>query len=76
MSDPTNARASEPLWDANDVAHHLKCARKTVYNMAEEGRLPCVRIGGLLRFVPEKIRAVGNGDIPVPGSAQVLQLKR
>lgn len=66
-SDPANA--PESLWDANDVAQHLKCTRKTVYNMAEGGRLPCVRIGGLLRFLPERIRAVTRGEIPAPTQA-------
>lgn len=74
MSSPT-ALSTEALWDANDVANHFKCKRKTVYNMAEDGRLPCVRIGGLLRFDPEKIRAIGRGEVPPPTGATVLRLR-
>jgi|HubBroStandDraft_1064217.scaffolds.fasta_scaffold27517_3 excisionase family DNA binding protein len=47
----------EPLWDANDVARYLKSSRSWVYHRAEAGELPCLRIGGLLRFEPEAVRA-------------------
>lgn len=44
------------LWDANDVARHLKCSRQTVYRKAEAGQLPCLRVfGSLLRFEPAAI---------------------
>ena len=47
----------EALWDANDVARYLKVSRSWVYQRAEAGLLPYVRVGGLLRFDPESIRA-------------------
>jgi excisionase family DNA binding protein len=57
-------RASSPatvvrdaLWDANDVAAYLKVSRSGVYHRAEAGLLPHVRVGGLLRFDPEVVRA-------------------
>jgi hypothetical protein len=66
---PTRARTSasaepgqkrmipfETLWDAKDVAAHLKCSESWVYKHAEKGTLPCVRYGGLLRFEPDAIR--------------------
>ncbi len=55
----------EPLWDADDVALFLKASRSWVYHRAEAGKLPCLRIGGLLRFQPAAIRAfVGGGSPP------------
>ncbi|WP_141332572.1 helix-turn-helix domain-containing protein [Myxococcus sp. AB025B] len=47
----------EGLWDANDVARFLKASRSWVYQRAQAGQLPCVKIGGLLRFEPAAIRA-------------------
>jgi excisionase family DNA binding protein len=45
------------LWDANDVARYLKVSRSWVYHRAEAGQLPHRRIGGLLRFDADAIRA-------------------
>lgn len=50
----------ETLWDAKDVAAHLKCSESWVYKHAEEGTLPCVRYGGLLRLDPAAIRLHGT----------------
>ena len=55
--------ASKALWDARDVATFFKASRNWVYQQAELGKIPCVRIGGLLRFDPEKIKALGNGEL-------------
>jgi len=57
----------EPLWDANNVAHYLQTSRSWVYQRSAAGKLPCLRIGGLLRFEPEVIRAYAQGQTP-PGS--------
>ncbi len=46
----------EGLWDARDVAQYLKASRSWVYHEAQAGRLPCIKLGGLLRFVPAEIR--------------------
>jgi predicted DNA-binding transcriptional regulator AlpA len=59
---PTSAR--DGLWDANDVAAFLKVSRSWVYHRAEAGQLPCVRVGGLLRFDPSTIRASARGEAP------------
>ena len=55
--------ASKALWDARDVAAFFKASRNWVYQQAELGKIPSVRIGGLLRFDPEKIKALGNGEL-------------
>ncbi len=62
VSAPTSAR--DGLWDANDVAAFLKVSRSWVYHRAEAGQLPCVRVGGLLRFDPSTIRASARGEAP------------
>ena len=48
---------TEQLWDANDVAKFLKVSRSWVYQKAEAGLLPYLKVGGLLRFDPEEIMA-------------------
>ncbi len=47
---------TETLWDARDVARYLKVSRSWVYQKAEAGLLPYLKVGGLVRFVPERIR--------------------
>ena len=48
---------ADGLWDAMDVARYLKVSRSWVYQKAEAGLLPFLRIGGLLRFEPDDVRA-------------------
>ena len=50
-------RPSANLWDAQDVARYLKVSRSWVYHRAEAGLLPHLRVGGLLRFDAEVVRA-------------------
>ena len=62
----------EELLDANDVARLLKSSRSWVYKAAENGTLPVVRIGALLRFRPEAIRAF----VEQSAGGKVLPLRR
>jgi len=50
-------RAQQTLWDVRDVARYLKASVSWVYKAAERGELPCIRVGGLLRFDPHAVRA-------------------
>jgi len=59
------------LWDARDVARYLKASRSWVYQRAEAGLLPSLRMGGLLRFEPEAVRAWARGA-PVVAAARPL----
>ena len=54
----------DELWTAADVARFLKTSRSWVYHRAQAGFLPCVKIGGLLRFDPAAIRALAVGVGP------------
>ncbi|MGA7124091.1 MAG: helix-turn-helix domain-containing protein [Polyangiaceae bacterium] len=55
------------LWTVDDVARYLRVSRSWVYHRAEGGELPCLRIGGLLRFDPDAVRAFTRGDKPPAG---------
>jgi excisionase family DNA binding protein len=61
------------LWTANDVATFLRVSRSWVYHRAESGELPCLRIGALVRFEPEEIRAFARAEKSVP--AKVIPLR-
>ena len=50
------------LWTAADVARYLSSSVSFVYKIAEAGRLPCLRVGSMLRFDPETVRAFARGD--------------
>ncbi|MHA7630817.1 helix-turn-helix domain-containing protein [Corallococcus sp. M7] len=53
---------NEGMWDVDDVKRFFKASRSWVYLQAQTGRLPCVKIGGLLRFEPAAIRAFIKGE--------------
>ena len=53
----------DELWDANDVARYLRVSRSWVYYRAEAGLLPCLRVGGLVRFEPATVRAFARGEV-------------
>ena len=58
MSEATvDVPTEEGLWDAKDVARYVKGSVSWVYKVAEAGLLPCLRIGSMLRFEPEVVRA-------------------
>ncbi len=44
------------LWTVADVAEFLRVSRSWVYRQAAAGVLPCIQVGGLLRFEPAGIR--------------------
>jgi excisionase family DNA binding protein len=59
------AAASEALLTAKEVAVLFKASESLVYKLQRQGRLPAVRIGWLLRFRPETVRAfMRGGAIP------------
>jgi excisionase family DNA binding protein len=39
-------------WSASELAELLGCSGKHIYALAETGRMPHLRIGGMIRFDP------------------------
>ena len=76
LPDPETPSPDESLWDAIDVARYLKVSRSWVYHQAEAGLLPHLRVGSLLRFDPDAIRAYAKGStirskiVPFPSRSQ------
>jgi excisionase family DNA binding protein len=53
----------EKVWKVKDVAEFLQASESWVRHAAAAGRLPCTKLGGLLRFDPAEIRAlVARGE--------------
>ena len=62
---PVDAGAGGGLaWKVRDVAEFLQASESWVRHAAAGGRLPCVKIGGLLRFDPDEIRALARSSAP------------
>ena len=62
------------LWGPLDVARYLGISRNSVYSQVDAGTLPCVRIGGLLKFDPVRVRAIGKGEQRTEGKGRVTAL--
>jgi excisionase family DNA binding protein len=45
----------ESLITVKELANRLNVHSKTIYKWAHEGKIPCVKIGYLLRFKPEAV---------------------
>jgi|GraSoi2013_100cm_1033763.scaffolds.fasta_scaffold87902_2 excisionase family DNA binding protein len=61
---PTTAASSEEsgLWAVADVATFLRVSKSWVYQAAASGTLPCIRLGALLRFEADTLRAWVRGE--------------
>lgn len=44
-------------WRVKEAAKFLSCSISWVYKAASKGQIPCTRIGAMLRFDPEELRA-------------------
>lgn len=53
----------QALRDVTWVAEFLGVSKSWVYQATGSGRLPCVRIGALVRFDPSVIRAWAKGEV-------------
>ena len=47
---------SESLWTVREAAAFLRLGRNTVYEWAASGKLPSLRLGSRIRFVPSVVR--------------------
>ena len=45
-------RARKTAWKAEELSVLLALSQKHLYKLAKSGRMPCVRIGGAVRFDP------------------------
>jgi hypothetical protein len=50
-----NPATTQDLWTSREVAKFLHVSIKTIFNL-RKGGLPCVYVGGAVRFVPQEIK--------------------
>ncbi len=43
------------LLKVNDISSMIHASRKTIYQWAELGQIPCIKLNGCLRFDPDEI---------------------
>lgn len=48
--------AKEALWTVREAAAFLRLGRNTVYDWAASGKLPSLRLGSRIRFLPSALR--------------------
>ena len=65
---PLHSPDHNRMWNPADVAAFLQVSRSWVYQKAEAGLLPVIRMPGsaLLRFDPETMRAYARGEWQPP----------
>lgn len=51
-----NTEDDDTLWDVDDVARFTKTSPSWVYQKSAAGLLPCLKVGGHLRFDPTTIK--------------------
>ncbi len=71
---PAAAPVTDALWKVPEVAAFVGCSRSKIYQGAEAGTIPCIRVGGQLRFEPDVIRRWARGD--APATTRVLPIRR
>ncbi len=57
MADQMIVNPTESMWDVKETARFFRASKSWVYKQYEKGSLPAVRLGGLLRFRPDDVRA-------------------
>jgi excisionase family DNA binding protein len=67
---------AEQLWTVREVASFLQLGRNAIYEMAERGDIPSLRIGSRVRFVPAEVRAWVEQRRAVTPAAAVLPMAR
>jgi excisionase family DNA binding protein len=63
------------LWTVAEVAAYLRVSRSWLYHRSAAGLLPCLRVGALLRFDPDAIRAYAQGQGHQDTNALILAAK-
>ena len=71
MSEHALQTKDEPLLTAQEVAAFLRCSPSMVYKLRRSRALPAVRVGALLRFRPDVVRAYSRGELAPAGPRRI-----
>lgn len=68
---------TEPLWTVREAAEFLRMSSSWLYKRVEQGDFPHVKLGNIIRFVPEQVRQYATACSTVaPPGATVIPLRR
>jgi excisionase family DNA binding protein len=71
-----NGNGLERLYTAEQVAELLSLKKKTIYGWAEQGRIPCYKIGKALRFRESELREfIEASRIPLTDSEMQIKVR-
>jgi len=71
-----NGNGLERLYTAEQVAELFSLKRKTLYAWAEQGRIPCFKIGKALRFRESELREfIEASRIPLTDSETQIKVR-
>ena len=62
----------DTLWTVSECARYLNMSKSWVYKMADEGALPCAKLGNRLRFHPARVREFATSR----GVSNVIPLRK
>jgi excisionase family DNA binding protein len=62
-SEPERGKPISALLTVNETATMLRCSPATIYRHANDGALPAVRVGGLIRIPIEALAPAGRENI-------------
>jgi excisionase family DNA binding protein len=54
------------LWTTEDVARFARISPRTVQRRVADGKLPAIRLGGVVRFDPDAVVAAIEQPVPYP----------
>jgi len=59
------------LLRPNDVAEMLNCSVSQVYALKDAGKIPCCKIGGMIRFRQEDVEKLVGSSLIFVGTSKI-----
>jgi excisionase family DNA binding protein len=47
--------SDEPLMTVEELKIHLRISARAIYDWVAAGKIPCVRLGNRIRFIPSEV---------------------
>ena len=70
---PVPAVAAESLWTVKQTARYLNMSESWVYRRTESGEIPHAKLGGVLRYLPARVREYAE-RLASPLPANVIRM--
>lgn len=66
---------TERLWTVAETAKYLHVSTSWVYRATEKGELPHLKLGGVIRYMPDQVRAhAASLATAAAGGAKVVRI--